>query len=163
MFTEVDSVDEAVELANASTYSLASAVWTKDIHVAFDITSRIRAGTIFRCFVSTCDTSKYHLLLPRYLQHQRPILPPRVTVRTRRSRVSRSTFMQKIWMLTILLLVAQVATVASTWKTSPTTVLLSSTPRDPSLTLSLVPSKKFLSVLPTCISLSLCVLQKNVS
>ena len=95
MFTEVDSVDEAVELANASTYSLASAVWTKDIHVAFDITSRIRAGTILKGFVSTCATSKCHLLLPRYLQHQRSILPPRVTVRTRRSRVSRSTFMQK--------------------------------------------------------------------
>ena len=95
MFTEVDSVDEAVELANASTYSLASAVWTKDIHVAFDITSRIRAGTILKGFVPTCATSKYHLSLPRYLQHQRPILPPRVTVRTRRSRVSRSTFMQK--------------------------------------------------------------------
>ena len=96
MFTEVDSVDEAVELANASTYSLASAVWTKDIHVAFDITSRIRAGTILKGFVSTCATSKCHLLLPRYLQHQRPILPPRVTIRTRRSRVSNSTFMQKI-------------------------------------------------------------------
>ena len=95
MFTEVDSVDEAVELANASTYSLASAVWTKDIHVAFDITSRIRAGTIMKKLNSMCATSKQNLLFFRHFQYQWPILPPRVTVRTRRSRVSRSTFMQK--------------------------------------------------------------------
>ncbi|KAI0821828.1 aldehyde dehydrogenase [Trametes gibbosa] len=40
----VDTVDEAVEAANASTYSLVAGLWTKDVHTAFDVAARIRAG-----------------------------------------------------------------------------------------------------------------------
>ncbi|KAI1793495.1 aldehyde dehydrogenase [Ganoderma leucocontextum] len=39
----VDTVDEAVDLANACDYSLTSAVWTKDIYMAFDVAGRIHA------------------------------------------------------------------------------------------------------------------------
>lgn len=40
----VDTVDEAVDLANACDYSLTSGVWTKDIYTAFDVAGRIRAS-----------------------------------------------------------------------------------------------------------------------
>ncbi|KAI0369134.1 aldehyde dehydrogenase [Pilatotrama ljubarskyi] len=41
----VDTIDEAVDLANASDYSLISGIWTRDVHKAFDVASRIRAST----------------------------------------------------------------------------------------------------------------------
>jgi len=40
----VDTVDEAVELANDTPFSLTAAVWTKDLGVAFDVARRIHAG-----------------------------------------------------------------------------------------------------------------------
>jgi acyl-CoA reductase-like NAD-dependent aldehyde dehydrogenase len=40
----VDTVDEAVELANSSDYSLAAAVWTKDVYNAINVAMRIRSG-----------------------------------------------------------------------------------------------------------------------
>ena len=43
----VDTVDEAVSLANASDYSLSSALWTKDMRQAFAVARRIRAGQVF--------------------------------------------------------------------------------------------------------------------
>ncbi|EED85322.1 predicted protein [Postia placenta Mad-698-R] len=43
---KVDTVDEAVELANATNYSLAGAVWTKDVNSAMDVSMRIRAGCV---------------------------------------------------------------------------------------------------------------------
>ncbi|EED82731.1 predicted protein [Postia placenta Mad-698-R] len=43
---EVDTVDEAVELANASEYSLAASVWTQDVNNAIDVSARIRAGSV---------------------------------------------------------------------------------------------------------------------
>lgn len=48
MFTiaVVDTVDEAVELANATTYSLTSALWTNDMQLAFSVSRRIRAGKV---------------------------------------------------------------------------------------------------------------------
>ncbi|KAH9972009.1 aldehyde dehydrogenase [Lactifluus volemus] len=42
----VDTVDEAVELANASDYSLAAALWTKDVYNAIDVAMRIRSGSM---------------------------------------------------------------------------------------------------------------------
>ncbi|KAI0642108.1 aldehyde dehydrogenase [Trametes meyenii] len=42
----VDTVDEAVALANASEYTLTSSIWTKDVHKAFDVAARMRNGTI---------------------------------------------------------------------------------------------------------------------
>ncbi|KZT04818.1 aldehyde dehydrogenase [Laetiporus sulphureus 93-53] len=43
---ETDSVDEAVELANASEYSLMAGLWTRDVNRAFDVAARIRAGSV---------------------------------------------------------------------------------------------------------------------
>lgn len=40
-----DSIDEAVDLANASDYSLTAALWTSDLYLAKSISSRIRSGT----------------------------------------------------------------------------------------------------------------------
>ncbi|TBU30583.1 aldehyde dehydrogenase [Dichomitus squalens] len=40
----VDTVDEAVDLANACDYSMTSAVWTKDVYRAFDVAGRIHAA-----------------------------------------------------------------------------------------------------------------------
>ena len=39
----VDTIDEAVELANSSEYSMSAALWTRDIHLALDVSARIRA------------------------------------------------------------------------------------------------------------------------
>jgi acyl-CoA reductase-like NAD-dependent aldehyde dehydrogenase len=43
-FAEVDTVDEAVELANSTDYSLVASLWTRDVNSAFDVAGRIRAG-----------------------------------------------------------------------------------------------------------------------
>jgi acyl-CoA reductase-like NAD-dependent aldehyde dehydrogenase len=40
----VDTIDEAVELANASDYSLAASLWTKDVYNAMNVAMRIRSG-----------------------------------------------------------------------------------------------------------------------
>ncbi|KAF8189363.1 Aldehyde/histidinol dehydrogenase [Pholiota molesta] len=44
VFAVADTVDEAVDLANASDYSLAASLWTGDIFAGQAIASRIRAG-----------------------------------------------------------------------------------------------------------------------
>lgn len=41
VLTEVDTVDEAVELANQSEYSLAGALFTRDVNAALDVGARI--------------------------------------------------------------------------------------------------------------------------
>jgi len=41
-----DSIDEAVDLANASDYSLTAALWTSDLYLAKSISSRIRSGYV---------------------------------------------------------------------------------------------------------------------
>lgn len=42
--TPVDTVDEAIELANDSEYTLVASLWTTNVHKAFDVGARIRAG-----------------------------------------------------------------------------------------------------------------------
>jgi len=44
VFAVVDTVDEAVETANASEYSLAASLWTSDLYAAQRTASRIRVG-----------------------------------------------------------------------------------------------------------------------
>ena len=39
-----DTVDEIVDLANESTYSLSAGIWKRDIHTALDVTSRVHSG-----------------------------------------------------------------------------------------------------------------------
>ena len=41
----VDTVDEAVELANCSDYTLMAGLWTRDIYNAFSVSERMRSGT----------------------------------------------------------------------------------------------------------------------
>jgi acyl-CoA reductase-like NAD-dependent aldehyde dehydrogenase len=43
-FTVASTVDEAIELANDSEYSLVAALWTSDRFAALDLAPRIRAG-----------------------------------------------------------------------------------------------------------------------
>ena len=40
----VDTVDEAVELANSSEYTLAASLWTNDVYNAMDVAMRVRSG-----------------------------------------------------------------------------------------------------------------------
>lgn len=41
------TVDEAIQLANATRYGLAGSVWTRDLYQAHHIAQRVRAGTIW--------------------------------------------------------------------------------------------------------------------
>lgn len=43
----VDTIDEAIKLANASEYSLSASLWTGDVYAAQRTASRIRAGQHF--------------------------------------------------------------------------------------------------------------------
>jgi aldehyde dehydrogenase len=43
----VNSVDEAIERANATEYGLAASVWSRDVERAFELAARIQAGTTF--------------------------------------------------------------------------------------------------------------------
>lgn len=47
VFVVVETVDEAVETANASEYSLSASLWTRDVYAAQSTASRIRAGQCF--------------------------------------------------------------------------------------------------------------------
>ncbi|KAI0085420.1 aldehyde dehydrogenase [Irpex rosettiformis] len=42
----VDTIDQAVNLANSSTYSLTSSLWTESYDLAFTLSPRIRAGKV---------------------------------------------------------------------------------------------------------------------
>lgn len=44
VFVVVDSVDEAVELANASEYSLTAGVWSDNAYAAQHVAMRVRSG-----------------------------------------------------------------------------------------------------------------------
>ncbi len=43
---KVDSMEEAISIANDSEYGLAGAVWTDDVNEAFDLTNRMDAGLV---------------------------------------------------------------------------------------------------------------------
>ncbi|EMD35484.1 hypothetical protein CERSUDRAFT_96599 [Gelatoporia subvermispora B] len=43
---EFDTVEEALELANATDYSLSSALWTQNVNAAFDVGGRIRTSYV---------------------------------------------------------------------------------------------------------------------
>ncbi|KAL0958043.1 hypothetical protein HGRIS_000219 [Hohenbuehelia grisea] len=45
-FTTFETIDEAIELANATEYSLSAAMWTTNVHTARDVAPRIRAGYV---------------------------------------------------------------------------------------------------------------------
>ncbi|KZT05339.1 ALDH-like protein [Laetiporus sulphureus 93-53] len=46
VLVEVDTIDEAVDFANASDYTLVGALWTKDLNTAMDVSMRIRSGCV---------------------------------------------------------------------------------------------------------------------
>jgi phenylacetaldehyde dehydrogenase len=45
--TAVDSVDEAVDLANASPYGLVASIWTNDLGRTMDLVPRLESGTVY--------------------------------------------------------------------------------------------------------------------
>lgn len=59
-FITVDTIDEAVELANSSTYSLTASLWTKSID-GLQIASRIRAGQSLGLSKRTLTNQAYNL------------------------------------------------------------------------------------------------------
>lgn len=44
--TEFETVEEAIQLANTTDYSLTASLWTRDVNLAFDVGSRIKAGLV---------------------------------------------------------------------------------------------------------------------
>jgi acyl-CoA reductase-like NAD-dependent aldehyde dehydrogenase len=40
----VDTVEEAIELANQTTYSLSAAIWSTNVHTAMYVAERLRSG-----------------------------------------------------------------------------------------------------------------------
>ncbi|KAF9487569.1 ALDH-like protein [Pleurotus eryngii] len=44
VFMSVNTIDDAVEMANATTYSLSAALWTTNVHSVMAVAPRIRAG-----------------------------------------------------------------------------------------------------------------------
>lgn len=46
-FVPFDSIDDAVRIANGTSYGLSAAVWTKDSDRAFQLGRRLRAGTVW--------------------------------------------------------------------------------------------------------------------
>ena len=54
---EFADVDEAIARANATSYGLAAAVWTKDIKKAHYVARRLQAGTVWINTYNTYDTA----------------------------------------------------------------------------------------------------------
>lgn len=44
LFSTYENIDDAIDLANATTYSLTSSVWSKDVAKARDIAFQLRYG-----------------------------------------------------------------------------------------------------------------------
>ncbi|KAJ3525121.1 hypothetical protein NM688_g8454 [Phlebia brevispora] len=55
----VDTVDESVDLANASAYSLTSSLWTENMALAWSLASRIRAGKVIINGPTNTPESRY--------------------------------------------------------------------------------------------------------
>ena len=62
MFTiaVVDTVNDAIELANATDYSLSAAVWTEDMEKGYDVASQIRAGKVLVNGPTYGHESRFH-------------------------------------------------------------------------------------------------------
>lgn len=56
----VDTIDEAIDLANQSTYSLTSSIWTESYDLAFTLSPRIRAGKVIINSTTLNSESRYH-------------------------------------------------------------------------------------------------------
>ncbi|KAH8093260.1 aldehyde dehydrogenase [Cristinia sonorae] len=41
-----DTIDEIIEVTNASDYTLVAGLWTKDVHTALDVAGRVRSGWV---------------------------------------------------------------------------------------------------------------------
>ncbi|KAF8877201.1 Aldehyde/histidinol dehydrogenase [Infundibulicybe gibba] len=55
-FATFESLDEGIELVNASDYSLVASVWTSDVYIAQEATSRFRAGSHLSLrYVGSCE------------------------------------------------------------------------------------------------------------
>ena len=67
----VDTIDEAVELANASDYSLVASLWTKDVYNAMNVARRIRSGVWFYLRIFFGGPHPISLLVDRFCEHQR--------------------------------------------------------------------------------------------
>jgi acyl-CoA reductase-like NAD-dependent aldehyde dehydrogenase len=46
LFVPFDTVEEAIDLANASDYTLTSSLWTSNVHTAMQMSSKIHAGQV---------------------------------------------------------------------------------------------------------------------
>lgn len=70
--TPVDTIDEAVELANDSEYTLVASLWTTNVHHAFEVAARIRAGELLtnRGALYRHASSDTDAFILRVCQHQ---------------------------------------------------------------------------------------------
>ncbi|KAI0698465.1 aldehyde dehydrogenase [Cytidiella melzeri] len=56
----VDTIDEAVDLANETTYSLTSSLWTQNTELAFTLSPRIRASKVIVNNTTMAAEPRYH-------------------------------------------------------------------------------------------------------
>lgn len=65
VFAVFDSIDDGVDMANDTDYSLSASVFTRDVHAAMNIASRIRSGKL------RLDTVRFSTHLSLILQDTR--------------------------------------------------------------------------------------------
>lgn len=71
-----DTVDEIVELANASDYTLVASLWTKDVNTALDVAGRVRSGQLFSLPCQMYTRLTVQLGTCRIHKHQRTFYSP---------------------------------------------------------------------------------------